>query len=87
MLHRFRNPRRAHAASESDIGSGAPVAGDVEIDGHVVGATNTPFTYTFRLKRIRVRDPDGGWTIELVAPIAIVSAAGYPDAPHDLGVD
>jgi hypothetical protein len=80
-----------HAAqftvAATDIGSGAPVAGDVEIDGHVVGATNTPFTYTFRLKRIRVRDPDGGWTFELVAPIAVVSAAGYPDAPLDLGVD
>jgi hypothetical protein len=73
--------------SATDLGTGTAVAGDVRVDGTMVGSTNTPFTYTFRLKRIRVFDPETRhWTVELVAPSAIVSASGYPDTELDLGI-
>jgi hypothetical protein len=78
---------RQFVVSATDMGTGAAVAGSVKVDGTVVGPTNTPFTYTFRLKRIRVPDGLGGWTYEMVAPTAVVSASGYPDANLPLGID
>jgi hypothetical protein len=78
---------RQFVISATDMGTGAAVAGSVKVDGTVVGPTNTPFTYTFRLRRIRVPDGEGGWTYELIAPTALVSAAGYPDTNLDLGID
>ncbi|MFL5804083.1 MAG: hypothetical protein ACJ8CR_20355 [Roseiflexaceae bacterium] len=64
-----------------DAHSGVPVAGTVRINAQTVGTTNTPFTYTFRSRR--VRNPDG--TFEVIRPTGTVSAPGYPDADIDFG--
>jgi len=64
----------------------AAVAGTVKIGGVTVGNTNTPFTYTFRLTRQRVRDPELGWIIEMVPPHGEVSAPNYPTTAIDFGL-
>jgi hypothetical protein len=82
------NQATQFVVTATDMGTGAAVAGDVKVNGKVVGATNTQFSYTFKLKRVRVRDPvDGGWTWEFIAPTAVVSASGYPDSDLDLGIE
>lgn len=65
----------------TDRRTGAPATGDVKIDGIMVAATNTPFNYTFRMHK--VRDSGGGW--DVLPPMGIVSAPGYPDADIDFG--
>jgi hypothetical protein len=67
-----------------DVSSGANVPGDVEVDGQIVGATGTPFTHTFRAKRVRIPGPPPPeW--ERTYPAGSVRASGYPDAPIDFG--
>jgi hypothetical protein len=64
--------------------SGAPVAGDVLVDGKVAGATGTAFTRTFRTRRVRIPGPPPPeW--EIVSPKVSVRAAGYPTTPVDCG--
>jgi hypothetical protein len=71
----------------TDLGTGAAIAGDVLVNGQVVGSTNTPFQYTFRVQRRRIRNPeDGRWEIEIIPPTCEVRAAGYPDTEVDLGL-
>jgi hypothetical protein len=64
----------------TDLGTGAPVAGRVLVNGVDVGATNTPFTTTFRARRVG-RPPD----VELIFPTVTVRAPGYQDATVDIG--
>jgi hypothetical protein len=63
--------------------TGADVGGQVEIDGTTAGVTGTPFTRTFRARRIR--DPENPRQFELVYPVGVVRAPGFPDAPIDFG--
>jgi hypothetical protein len=64
--------------------SGAAVTGDVLVDRSVAGATGTPFTRTFRTRRVRVPGPPPPeW--EIVFPEVTVRAAGFPDTPVDCG--
>ena len=67
---------------------GAPAAGDVLVNGTRVAATNTPFTYTFRLRIVsRTFDPETRRYInEYGPPDVVVRAAGYADAGVDLGL-
>jgi len=66
--------------------SGTPVNGRVLIDEEDVAATNTPFTYTLAIRRIREPDGEGGWTWERFVPTGVVQAPGYPEAAIDFGV-
>ena len=50
------------------------------IDGVDVAATNTPFTYTFRVRRVG-RIPN----IEFVYPSGLVRCPGFPDVSIDFG--
>ena len=81
-----QNRAKQYVVAAVDLDTGADVAGDVKVDGSVVATTNTPFNYTFKVKRIRVRDPDGGWSWELIPPTATVEAPGYPVTDLDLGI-
>jgi hypothetical protein len=66
--------------------SQAPVNGVIMIDDQSAGNTNTPFTYTFHIRRVRVRDPyDGKWSWELIPPVGFVRPSGYPDKSIDFG--
>ena len=38
----------------TNLGTGTDVAGQVLVDGKNVGTTGTPFTHTFRTRRIRI---------------------------------
>jgi hypothetical protein len=67
-----------------DTTSGANVAGDVLVDGRVVGATGVPFTRTFRPRRVRIPGPPPP-EFELVYPTGVVRVAGYSDMPIDFG--
>ena len=63
-------------------GTGADVGGKVLVNGTNVGTTGTPFTHTFRTRRIRVPGtfpPE----FEITYPTGIVRAAGFPDTPID----
>jgi hypothetical protein len=64
----------------TEQGTGALVAGRVHVAGTDVAATNTPFTYTFRTRRVG-RPPD----VDVIFPTVTVRAAGYPDATVDTG--
>jgi len=66
---------------------GSAVAGQVLINGSQVAATNTPFTYTFRMRIIgRTFDPETRiWINDFGPPTVIVRASGFPDATVDLG--
>jgi hypothetical protein len=66
------------AATEQ--GTGGLVAGRVLVDGNDVAATNTPFTHTFRARRVG-RPPN----VDLIFPTVTVRAAGFPDADVDTG--
>jgi hypothetical protein len=67
------------AATDAD--NGGAVDGSVSIDGKVVGRTNTAFTYTFVTRRVRTRDPaTGEWNIDVIEPVGVVTATGYPAA-------
>jgi hypothetical protein len=66
--------------SASDAATGAAVAGRVLVDGADVAATNTPFTHTFRTRRIG-RPPD----IEIVFPTVTVRATGFAHVEVDCG--
>jgi len=67
-----------------DLLTNAAVQGDVEIDGTIVGTTGSPFTHTFRRKRVRIPGPPPPeW--EVTYPTGTVRAPGYPDAPIDFG--
>ena len=72
---------RSYVVRAVDGYTGAAVAGRVFVNGIDVAATNTPFTYTFRVRRVGVYP-----NIEIISPIAAVRAAGYPDADLDLGL-
>ena len=64
----------------SDAATGAAVAGRVFVDSADVAPTNTPFTHTFRARRVG-RPPD----VELIFPTVTVRAAGYPNTEVDTG--
>ena len=66
---------------------GALIAGQVLVNGTQVAATNTPFTYTFRMRIVgRTFDPETRTYInEFAPPTVTVRAPGYPDAPVDMG--
>jgi hypothetical protein len=63
-----------------DSKTGAPIAGRVEINHIDVGATNVPFSYTFRTKVIGVK-PD----FQTVYPTGNVTAVGYPSVALNFG--
>jgi hypothetical protein len=62
----------------TDTQTGGLVAGRVKINGIDVGATNTPFNYTFRTRK----NAEG----EILYPSAQVTASGYNDSEVNLGV-
>ena len=69
-----------------DSNTNAQISGRVIIDGKDVGSTNTPITYTFQQKRVRVFDPDlRKWTFEVIYPEGKVTANGYFDTEIDFG--
>jgi hypothetical protein len=70
----------------TDERSGAPVAGDVMIDGVRVGATNAAFTVTLAMRVTRVFDPaTRDWVVEVDEPTGEVQATGYhPNRPLPL---
>jgi endonuclease/exonuclease/phosphatase family metal-dependent hydrolase len=73
--------------SVSDDATGAPVAGEVRLDGAPAGAANQPFTATFRRRPVRTFDPGSHrWETEIVDPVLTVVAPGYLDAEVDLGL-
>lgn len=65
-----------------DAATNAALAGQVRINGSVVGSTNTPFTFTFRTRRVRI---GGQW--ETVFPAGTVTVPGYQNALIDFGFD
>jgi hypothetical protein len=70
--------------SAIDVGTGADVGGQVQVNGTNVGTTGTAFTHTFRTRRIRIPGtvpPE----FEIVCPTGIVRAPGFPDTPIDFG--
>jgi hypothetical protein len=70
--------------SAINVGTGTDVGGQVVIDGANVGTTGTPFTHTFRTRRIRIPGtvpPE----FEVIYPTGEVHAAGFPDTPIDFG--
>jgi hypothetical protein len=69
--------------SASDLTTGAVVAGQVLVDGKVVGSTNTPFTHTFRTRRVRSDTDPRQW--DVIYPTGGVQATGYPDTEIDFG--
>ena len=69
--------------SANDLSTGAAVAGQVLVDGKVVGSTNTPFTRTFRTRRVLVSTNPREW--EVIYPTGVVQATGYPDTAIDFG--
>lgn len=63
-----------------DSETGAPVAGRVRINNIDVGATNVPFSYTFRTRRIGVKP-----NFQTVYPTGDVTAMGYPPVALSFG--
>jgi hypothetical protein len=60
------------------------VQGTVWIDGQQVGTTGRAFTYTFRMRRERVFDPDTRtWGLEEYPPTGTIKAPGYMEAAID----
>ncbi len=70
--------------SATDIVSGAGVAGDVIVDGVVIGPTNQAFTHTFKTRRVLV-DPGPPRVFETVYPNGVVRAKDYPEVAIDFG--
>ncbi|HUS16431.1 MAG TPA: hypothetical protein VM536_15645 [Chloroflexia bacterium] len=71
----------------TDVDSGAAVDGAVKVNGTEAGRTNTTFTYTFRMTRVRRFDPELRIYIYVPEPpTVVVSAAGYPDQTVDTGI-
>ena len=68
--------------SAISLGTGTDVLGLVLVDGKNVGTTGTPFTHTFRTRRITGPVPT---EFEVVYPTGIVRAAGFPDTRVDFG--
>lgn len=67
-----------------DPATGADVGGQVLVDDVAVGTTGVPFTHTFRVRRIRIPGPPPP-DFELISPVGVVRAAGYPAVPIDFG--
>jgi hypothetical protein len=70
--------------SATDSGTGAPIVGRVLANDTDIGPTNTPFAHNFQPRRVPVpgsAPPE--W--ELVYPVVVVRAAGYPDAEVECG--
>lgn len=67
----------------TDMSTGAPVAGQVWIDGKLTANTNTAFSHKFATKR--VRDPEDPKRFEIVYPTGEVRAQGYPNTDIDFG--
>jgi len=63
----------------------APVAGDVFVDGHHAGVTNTPFDYTFQVRRVLQRGPHGSKWVWYENPVVHVIADGYLPTPVECG--
>jgi hypothetical protein len=64
-----------------DTVTNQPVAGTVNVDGKVIGPTNTVIPYTFVMHMQRVIDPTTrppSWTTQEVAPAGQAAAQGYP---------
>jgi len=77
------------AVTAVDAVTGAPVTARVFIDNAEVGRTGTPFTYTFRRRRVRSVDPETGeTTIEVAYPAGEVRdlLGDYNLAPIDFGL-
>jgi endonuclease/exonuclease/phosphatase family metal-dependent hydrolase len=73
--------------SALDAASGAPVGGEVLVNGARVAATNTPFETTLRQERRREFDPDRHrWIMTVVNPEVSVTADTYPAESVDLGL-
>jgi hypothetical protein len=64
--------------------SGVSVGGQVRIEGRVVGNTNTPFSYTFKSRRV-LSDPGPPRIFEMIYPTGSVLLPGYPEKPIDFG--
>ena len=64
-----------------DADTRAPVAGEVRINNRPVAATNTPFRYTFRCRRVG-RPPE----VDVVCPEGAVLAPTYEPRSIDFGI-
>jgi hypothetical protein len=68
----------------TDMSTGSAVQGEVVIDGVVRGQAGSPFTHTFRPRRIRIpgtKPPE----FDVEFPTGVVRAPGYPDAQINFG--
>jgi hypothetical protein len=66
-----------------DMSTNYPVAGQVIVDGTVIGNTNAPINYTFKAKRKLVSTNPREW--EIIYPSGEVAATGYPKVEIDFG--
>lgn len=69
--------------STTDIGTGTNVAGDVVVDGAVIGPTNQAFTHEFKTRRV-LSDPGPPRLFKTVYPKGVVRAQDYAAARNRL---
>ncbi|MGA7731066.1 MAG: hypothetical protein WCD37_07315 [Chloroflexia bacterium] len=68
----------------TEVDTGMSVGGQVKIDGRIVGNSNTPFSHTFRIRRV-LADPGPPRIFEKIYPTGSVLVPGYPEKPLDFG--
>lgn len=67
----------------TDSITGNNLAGQVKVDGRIVGSTNVPFTRAFRSRRVPVDTIPRTW--EVIYPQGTVITGVYPETPIDFG--
>jgi hypothetical protein len=67
-----------------DSSTGTDVQGQILVNGATVASTGTPFTHTFRVRRVRIPGPPPP-DFELISPTVTVRAPGFTETTVDCG--
>lgn len=79
---------RSYTVQVQDANTHQPVNASVLVNGVQVAQSNTPFTYTFVMRMVRVFDPNTRrWEIEEALPTMTVTAPGYASVNVNLGLE